>query len=211
MADEAEWKPPTEREFNQDWLMPIAAINLINPAYQDQSTTKRWIMARLKTGVIQAVARTTEIQGKRYEFNAVPQRLWNQCDDWGEDHFWQTGDEIFYHGETRVRSLDIRFDPNTIASRALKPSPPEMDPTPATPPKPKEKSGPNKRDNLSPSDAERFCKFLLEVRPNATERDAHKRAVNFFHDRKVPRDWFWDIFRTIRGHRNPGKQPKDRI
>ena len=68
----------------------------------------------------------------------------------------------------------------------------------------------DKRPGLSVSDAEKFCRFLLDVRPDVSERDAHRRAVQFFHDRKVTRDWFWDIFRPIRGPKNPGKVPKSK-
>ncbi|TMJ18072.1 MAG: hypothetical protein E6G94_00750 [Alphaproteobacteria bacterium] len=56
MADE--WQPPTEEEFNHDWLMPATALELIQPAYREEAAAQRWIMSRLKTGVIQAVART---------------------------------------------------------------------------------------------------------------------------------------------------------
>jgi hypothetical protein len=77
---------------------------------------------------------------------------------------------------------------------------------------PKSKTEPidEDRKNLTAAEAKRLCEFLLSELPNVTERDAHKRAVAFFHDRKVPRDWFIDIFRAIRGPKSPGKQPTPR-
>jgi hypothetical protein len=206
MADQ--WQPPAENEFNHEWLRPTNAVELVGTSHDSESTTRRWLMARLKTGVIQAVARTSEVHGKRIDFSPVPQRLWKQLDEWGEEHFWQTGDQVFHYGGESIQMLDIRFDVETLGSRARKPDPPEA----AAGTERRAVSRRNDtRTNISAPDAERFCRFLLEVRPNATERDAHRRAVDFFHDRKVPRDWFWDIFRAIRGHRNRGKQPKTRI
>jgi hypothetical protein len=62
---------------------------------------------------------------------------------------------------------------------------------------------PADRKPLTESEAKRFCAFLLSEKPDATMRDAHARAIGFYHDRKVPRDWFWSIFRTIQGPRAP--------
>ena len=66
------------------------------------------------------------------------------------------------------------------------------------------------RKNLSPAEMERFCKILLEMWPNTTEREAHPKAVAFFKDNKVPVKAFLDLFRPIRGHSNPGPRPKTR-
>lgn len=203
------WKPPTEEEFNHNWLRPSRALEIVNPVYEDESTTKRWLMARLKSGVIIAAARTVHYEGGRLEFAAIPARLWEQSDEWGDDHFWATGDDVFNEKGTRLRMLDIRLDPQTLGSRAKMADPPDS--TSGLRSRKKAKpSGDDKWESLSSSDADKFCRFLLDIRPNATEREAHRRAVDFFHDRKVPRDWFWEIFRAIRGHRNPGKRPKDR-
>ncbi|TMJ18071.1 MAG: hypothetical protein E6G94_00745 [Alphaproteobacteria bacterium] len=66
----------------------------------------------------------------------------------------------------------------------------------------------DKRPNLSGPEARRFSEFALAAWPNISEREAHRRAVALYYDKKVPRDWFWNIFRTIRGPKNPGKVPK---
>jgi hypothetical protein len=126
--EESEWQPPDESAFNHDWLMPKRAVEFLEDAYGGETSTQRWLMTRLKTGVIQAVARTAEHRGDRKSFVAVPQKFWEQCDSWGDDHFWLTGDETFRvsgpGGGTFARMLDIRFDPETLGSRAHKPDPP---------------------------------------------------------------------------------------
>jgi len=120
----------------------------------------------------------------------------------------------------KERYFDIKFDPASFSSKPLPPPPPDgADPvflaevgveTILQSQEAERRVARAKLDPLSAMDAERFCRFLLDVRPNATERDAHRRAVDFFHDRRVPRDWFWDIFRSIRGDKKPGPPPKTR-
>lgn len=88
------------------------------------------------------------------------------------------------------------------------------DPITLKPTLPKSQSNPepklDKRKNLPAAEMEKFCKVLLEVWPSTTERVAHPKAVAFFPDNKVPVKAFLDIFRAIRGDRNPGPQPKIR-
>jgi hypothetical protein len=64
--------------------------------------------------------------------------------------------------------------------------------------------------NLSTADAERFCRAIVAGWPDSTREFARAKALLFFPDKKVPRDWFFGVFRSIQGHRNPGKQPKTR-
>jgi len=64
------------------------------------------------------------------------------------------------------------------------------------------------RKNVPPTEVEKFCKLLLEGWPKTKEREAHAKAVAFFPDNRVPVKPFLDLFRAIRGHRNPGPQPK---
>lgn len=117
------WEPPNEDDFNKKWLTPQRGRTLIEPVYGGPSTTKRWLMSRLKAGLIQAVARTAEFEGKKAPFIAVPRQFWQQCTDWGEDHFWMTGDDEFFDRESRCRMFDIRFDPETIWGNELKEAP----------------------------------------------------------------------------------------
>lgn len=80
------------------------------------------------------------------------------------------------------------------------------------PPSEPRPSAPNadKRKNLAPAEMEKFCKLLLEGWPSTTERVAHPKAIAFFPENKVPVKAFLEIFRAIRGHRNPGPQPKNK-
>jgi len=66
----------------------------------------------------------------------------------------------------------------------------------------------DKRKNLSPAESEKFCRLLLDGWPSTTERDAYQKAVAFFAQNKVPKHAFLDVFRAIRGPRNPGPQPR---
>ena len=63
---------------------------------------------------------------------------------------------------------------------------------------------------LSKAEAENFCRAIVAGWPDASQDWAHAKAVLFYPDKSIPRDWFRSILRSIRGHRNPGKLPKNR-
>lgn len=208
-----DWQPPTEDEFNRDWLTPEEALDLLT--YDERDTKRRWLMSRLKTEQIIAVARTGAPGGRMEPFPLVPAQYWGGWDEYGDEHFWATGDATFHVGIRagysghKLRFLDIRFDPSSFSGeRTMRiplppapPAPPEAE-VPPTPPVP--------RKDISRDDAERFSRAILAGWPDSTEDFAYRKAELFFPDKKVPRDWFKKIFRLIRGPKNRGKQPKTR-
>lgn len=164
----------------------------------------------------------------------VPPARWSPDSQWlPEDDFWETGDIDFnitggsgYNIITkgRIFFFGVRIDPAGIDAIAAAPQRAEIDwnklpalktvigakqsaPSPALTVDPLP-LGPDKRTNLSPAEAKKFCRLLLDGWPNTTEREAHKKAVAFFPDNKVPVKAFLDVFKSIRGPRNPGPRPK---
>lgn len=161
------WKPPSVEEFNNDWITPKDSLGDVVGQYR-RDAHRRWILDRLKSGVILAVARTRGQLGKKPEpFVLIDWSFWNQWDETGEFHFWEMGDATFEdsndstgYNTTQVHFLDIRFDPSTMGSTA-RPDAPEfsMEDRPALPPaiknelqslpypvKEKAKGGANRKD-----------------------------------------------------------------
>lgn len=108
------WTPPTEEEFRKEWSTPVRAVNLLVPLYGNTSTCQKYIMTRLKSGIIAAVASDLEFSGITRQMQLIDRRLWEQCSAFGSDHFWDTGDEEFEVGDSIVRAFDIRFEFSTI-------------------------------------------------------------------------------------------------
>jgi hypothetical protein len=50
------------------------------------------------------------------QFALVPNYMFNGFDEWGDEHFWNTGDAALYQRDHLFRFFDIRFDPETISS-----------------------------------------------------------------------------------------------
>lgn len=96
--------------------------------------------------------------------------------------------------ETKVDGSDSRVEPAKVEERRSSGLP---------------KVEADKRKNLPTPEAEKFCKLLLDAWPSTTERVAHQKALAFFSENKVPKHWFLEIFRAIRGDKNPGPQPKN--
>ena len=97
--------------------------------------------------------------------------------------------------------LDIRFDPETLGSSARKPDPPAAAPPP--------QAGAVARPPASKADIERFCRGILAGWGQDVTQDwAYEKAVLFFADKKVARDAFRSILRSIRGPMKPGKRGK---
>lgn len=107
MADE--WQPPEENQFNKEWLTPRRARELLAPLHSGQ-TGKRFIMGRLKSGYIEAVARQCEWQGNLTSLVPVPRACWQAMTDYGDDYFWETGDASFTHKNSLARLFDVRFN-----------------------------------------------------------------------------------------------------
>jgi hypothetical protein len=203
-----EWEPPAEQSFNREWLTPEEALGLLRPVYFEVGTRRRWIMARLKTSQIIAVARTAAWSGQTRQFTPVGQGLWGQCDEWGDNHFWDTGDISLYTRDHRVRFLDVRFDPESFSGKPPKNLLPTFQSQPPEEPQASQSSISDDRPHLSRADAERFCRAILTGWPDVTQDFAHEKATLFFPDKRVPRDRFRSILRSIRGATKPGKKAK---
>lgn len=215
------WQPPTEDEFDSEWITPLDAIGVSDERMADDH--EKWeLVEKLKAGQIIGVARTGQTRADLVgvqPFVPVHAGVWRHMGDSEEHYFWKTGHLVVPHVSAtgtltggKERYFDIRFDPASFSGRP----PPRVEDEAvarqtATAEQPASPDPLNdKRTNLTAPEAKRFCEFLLTELPEVTERDAHKRVSSFYHDRKVPRDWFWDIFRPIRGKKNPGRKPKAR-
>lgn len=210
--------PPSEDEFNNAWLTPMAVIAFCSTV-ADVRKVRQWVMERLKGMVIDAVCRQAQILPDvppQNQLTFVPARMWSL---WigtdGDDQFWATGDATF--SQTRAldssgygtvndkfRYFNVRFDPAGLPwtrSLAAASNPIEERPALATV---------KLKKDLPRPEAERFSRAILSEWPNTTERDAHQKAKLFFPDNNVPKHWFLEIFGSIRGPKIRGQQPKER-
>jgi hypothetical protein len=210
-AMQEQWRPPTEEEFNHEWFTVDDALGslfeIIEPAHK-----RRWLKERLIAGVVTAVARTGQPNAayqKMEDFVPIDPALWDKLQYHEELHFWETNGQnaVFTHFDrygaaTKQRFFDVRFEAAGFDGQRV--------------PRPifTEDGGQVRQEDagelpqLSKADAERFCKAILAGWPDAGQDFAHEKAVMFFPDRKVPRDWFRSILRSIRGPTKRGKKPK---
>lgn len=193
-----DWKPPSEEEFNSEWVLPRQSLKLLIPLHDELSTRQRYVMDRLKSGLILAVARDYEYGTRRERFVQADLRWWKACGDYGEEHFWKVGDETFYGGNLEHRFLDIRFHPHWYKPQHVETLAPTRGEQRVANPPP-----------LSKAEAERFCRAMVtEWGDEVTQDWAYAKATLFFPDKKVTRDPFRLILRSIRGPTKRGKRAK---
>lgn len=208
------WQPPTEDEFNSDWISPLEALDVSDIRMAEDHEI--WaITERLRAGQIIAVARTGSMRADLagvVPFVKIWPGAWRRMTPTDEHYFWRTGDLSVEAAPAdylkglghRDRYFNIRFDPASFS---------------ANPPPPLALNGPDPTaqeavdqfpemdlPQLSKSDAERFCRAILAGWPEAGQDFAHAKAILFFPDRRIPRDWFRRILRSIRGPTKPGKK-----
>jgi hypothetical protein len=208
-AERRGWTPPSEEEFNRDWILPEDTI--AGPVHRLGGGTERLaVMEQLKAGVLVAVARTAQICRGGAEtivrFAHIPPTEWRGLSSEAEHLFWDQNTLVVedlgttgYGSGPTQRYFGIRFDPRDGY----------LDPTPSVQPANAIQAVARGSD-LSRDEAERFSRAILAGWPGSTRAFAHEKALLFFPEHKVPRDWFYDIFSLIRGPKNPGPQPKRR-
>jgi hypothetical protein len=212
------WEPPSESVFNDEWVTVSEAQELARA--NASQFGERWLLDQLKEGLVIAVARSgpTKADGPLEQFVRVLPGLWKKWDDWGSDYFWSSGTAIFQHysatgyGDTVAsRFFDVRFDPASFNGKViiLKPEAPAI----AVRQLAAAQAGSSIVDNravpLSRGDAEKFSRAILAGWPEATEELAYTKALLFFPDNRIPRDWLRGIFRVIRGPKKRGPPPKN--
>lgn len=212
-------EPIPEAEFSR-WLSPSAALDSLGH-HLERNLIMQAVVNRLRLGMIQAAAELavvhTEAGDEEGQTNfPVPKVLWRATDVTPDRMFWKTGDMMFSTSTSTgyvinvfdwVAFTGIRFEPSGVAALKValgrKPEAVASDVTAdATP------AAADNRSQLARAEAERFCHAILAGWPDATQDFAHDKAVLFFPDRRVPRDWFRSILRSIRGSTKPGKKPK---
>ena len=182
------------------WLTPAQAIDRYSHLRWDEAA--RYIWRRAQSGLIAVVAETVHLNDGEDPGRLVrlPPELLNAKAALEDVEFWKSGDtEIHAYQDGPVGLLissgfaslfDVRFDPDGMPSPSVA----------------HEEESKNRND-VPRADIERFAKALLHGWPEMTERDAYAKAKLFFPDNRVSREPFLEIFRAIRGPRNPGKPP----
>lgn len=197
----------SEAEF-YSWLTPRDALARIGVTRLNPTTCNA-ITARVQGGLLRIAAEVRQRNGTdSIAFWIVPPGLWQSDPPSWNEAFWNTGDYAALHqsyrgSDARFQLFGIRFEPAGIerfmrAAGLLTeeaPSPPKPEPVKDLPP-------------LSTAEAERFCRAILLGWPDCSQDFAHEKAVLFYPENKVSRDWFRSILRSIRGHTKPGKKPK---
>ena len=198
------WQPPTEEEL-KSWFFPDDVIesNRTLEANGEQIA----IVQRLRGGRIIAVAATADRFGRGGSLETlvwIDKNVWREADGSELHHFWNHGDLIVRRTsrEGTEYYYDVKFDPQSFSQNP--PKPPS-----ATSTQLEALDATDDRPNLSRADAERFCRAILAGWGNEVKQDwAFDKAVLFFPDKKVRRDAFRSILRSIRGPMKPGKRPK---
>lgn len=162
-----DWTPPTEDEFNNDWSTADDVLGLLVDIIEPRHKM-RWLMERLKAGIILGVARTgpSPATGKTDKLVPIARSAWESWGTTGDSHFWETngqnaifevyGNTRLYGGATRLRFFDVRFDPQSLSGNSPRAAP--LEPEIAAPTAPAEMTGLNgprlqNRGKAAPSDA----------------------------------------------------------
>lgn len=200
--------PLQQVDFDK-WIRPSEAIAELRKLWTLTIAIDA-ITGRLRNGLVQAYAGTSvrELRvnsQRRMEINTlvpVPAQHWSSWASRAASTFWNAGDVTLYDrsGQPYASYHDVRFHPRDFAALV----PPEARQTEPEARQPRM----DDRPSLSQDDAERFSRAILCGWPQSTEDFAHKKAVLFFPDHKISRDWFRVIFRAIRGPKSRGKQRK---
>tara|TARA_R110000868_G_scaffold34144_3_gene123438 strand:- start:4159 stop:4875 length:717 start_codon:yes stop_codon:yes gene_type:complete len=207
----------TDREFDpiprdefEGWLTPREAMSALGyPAV----TGLKAFLRELETGRVRAAAEDIRWwrggESGQESYGLIDPRFWTVDPPTASSDLWPFGQHKFVihqnsyglQSTIRITMFDVRFEPRSTPKTKQNLSLP--------PTEPDDLSAASKRD-LPKTDAERFSKAIIAGWPDATEPFAHQKAVLFFPDNKVPRDWFLSIFRLIRGPKSRGRQPKIR-
>lgn len=200
------WKPPTEEEFDKNWLPPFDLIGNDANTPDKLRGQRRWVMDRLKSGVIVAVARTASQLGKpTRSLELVKPELWEGYSY--DAHFWQYGDATFtvavdnagYH-YTDLRCLGIRVDPDRLDGR--------VHVTQTAAPVPEPSASDAILPQLPNAEADRVSRLILAAYgTTVTEVRAVELARVLCAGYRLSRDPFLVRFRLIRGDKKPGKVP----
>jgi len=204
----------TVEEF-ATWLLPGAALDLLNTALDDR-TAKLAILKRLQHGLVRAVAQSASARENAATLVPLPAKEWKQA-EYGilGSPLWRTGDmtiEIpmdtgYVDEEVPVSFFNVRFDPAGI--RAMLPAAP-VKPAPArqTADEPADING-REREKGPPVSDDHLRGWLELYRkayqgPQDTLATAHKSAVGMFPGKFVARD----RVRHLCGGRKVGRKRK---
>lgn len=209
------WQPPTEEEFNNEWITHLDALDVSDERMADDH--EKWtVLEQLRAGQVLAVARTAQVNptvGAVQPFVRISAGAWRRAGQSEQFYFWKTGHLVVQGTEKtddyggvltreKERYFNIRFDPASFSGR---PPPPEDHAPEAAKTK---LALPEELPPLSKAEAERFCKAIVVGWPEATQDWAYEKAQLFFPGNKVTRDRFRSILRSIRGPMKPGKRGK---
>lgn len=195
------------------WLSPRAALERLKEI-GNSSECRRALLDRCRSGLLMAGAatyvKTGRSGGETSEYVVVPRSVWQEHAPTLHDDFWNTGSlhwgSLRYNSDTQYAVYGVRFDPAGIAKMLTDagldvPSEPASEITVAP--------TADERPPLAKVEYERFCRAIIAGWGNEVTQDwAYEKAVLFFADKRVARDNFRSILRSIRGPMKPGKRGK---
>ncbi|MGQ0661624.1 hypothetical protein [Sphingosinicella sp.] len=210
------WQPPTDEEFQSRWVRPEGALERKPHEWQGEMERKT-LLEKLKAGIVVGVARNAQLTRSSNErivqFARIPASDWRALSPDAEYLFWTKGTLIAegstpggYGGGDTQRYFEIRLDPDTFAGAP--PVAEEAEEQPSSPPS--MPTADQRTTDLPKAEAERFAKAVVHGWPNCTREFAREKALLFYPQHRVPRDWSYRIFRSIQGDKKPGPQPKNR-
>lgn len=208
---ERDAKPFHAPEFEQCFkstydlcVTPLEALEAMNLSTRSLAVTQ--LHRELKSDRLKAVCeesiRLVDGEAKRQKYGVIAPWLWSAALPTPENDFWETGylhvtipsnvGQTMWNGQ--VELFGVRFSRVNLPGRQDE--------------APEEIGSEVTRPQASRADLEKFCRAMLSEWPDMTQDVAYEKAQLFYPDKRIARDNFRSILRSIRGDTKPGKKPK---
>jgi hypothetical protein len=192
------------------WLTPRQTVDLLGKIWSGFNAfdvIRTELRSRLREGLIRAAAQTYikkrfGAETDRSAYTEILPAFWPLSPHSLGAQFWNAGQFTVLEHPHEWNLFGIRFDPDDIAALITEQG------FEAVTAEQSEPGKPQRVRDLAESEVSAFCRAIVAGWPDASQDWAHEKALLFYPEHKVPRDWFRSIFRAIQGPKNPGKRPK---
>jgi len=188
------WEPPSEEEFNNDWMTVREARKFAQQVARPYA--ERWLLDQLKEGLIAAVARSgpLEANGPMKPMVPVMPGQWSRWDDEGPEYFWTSGVAVFeksdstgYGSVITDRFFDVRFNPRTFNGKINVAPEPEAPAIPRTAGEPEEVAPAGNRKPMPDALLQKWAELFRQAYPDGNQTLARRSIDGMFPDKKATR------------------------
>ena len=192
----------SEDEFAR-WLRPSECFELLSPQWSYEiirSTILRHLIHEQLLGRAGILIITGPNPKRTYRNALIPTSAWEADNPSSHSHFWDNGLFDFSDGmgfeEREFSCFDVRFDPVVIRGLVRGDKAHLHDGSSAG----TEPVADSKKERLDESEVRRFAALYLQAHESAAkEIPAWTACKAIYPDHKVPRQYFLEIFRELRG------------